>query len=218
MSVGIGAGESDGDFKIPTAEAELVPALQHATLVLKSMRLCVLHLDPESTISGGDLPRVIPFQVFRGPVPQVDSFPEGVISRVKGAVVDVELVREDENVFLSIPSSPCLGVVGGVAVDHIGHLEHFRRLGYTLDGVVYTYVTGREALIPRVHLIVAQHGIADEEGEEGEDQYTKGPDVQPTSAAPNAPTLILKVRLMKVIVLFGDVISIGVVRIRDQSS
>ena len=37
LGVGIRARESDRDFKIPAAEAELVPTLQHATLVLKSM-------------------------------------------------------------------------------------------------------------------------------------------------------------------------------------
>ena len=37
LGIGIRARESNRDFKIPAAEAEFVPTLEHATLVLKSV-------------------------------------------------------------------------------------------------------------------------------------------------------------------------------------
>lgn len=170
MSVGIGAREGDSDFKVPAGKAELVPALQHAALVLKVICLLVLDLDPESTISGSDLAGIIPFQVFGDPVLQVDSFPKGVVTGVEGAAVGIKLVREDENIILSIPSGPCLDILRGIIVNHIACLERDLRVECFRVVAVGYRVGTQEAAIPGVHLVIAHHGIADEEGEEGGNQ------------------------------------------------
>jgi len=178
IALGAGAGtrESDGNFEVPAGKTELIPTLEHATLVLESVCLLVLHLDPKSATSGGDLPRVIPFLVSGSPVPQVDSFPVGIVAGVESATIGVKLVREDKDVFLSIPSGPCLGSLRGITVNQTSHLEVLPWLTYTLIRTVDACVAV-QALPPSVLLIVANDGIADEEGEEGENQYGEGSDV-----------------------------------------
>ena len=123
LGVRVGSRECNRDLKVPAAKAELIPTLQHTALVWKPMRLLVLHLDPESTISGSNLSRVVPLLIPSSPVAKVDSFPVGIITRVEGAAIGIEFVREDENVLFAIPSGPCLGVLGSVVVNQGGHLE-----------------------------------------------------------------------------------------------
>ena len=52
---------------------------------------------------------------------QVNSFPIGIVSRVKRPSVRVELVGEDELVLLIVETRARLGRVWGIRVDELGH-------------------------------------------------------------------------------------------------
>ena len=65
-------------------------------MIIQVVRLLLGERDDETSISRRDRGRVIPFQVIRFPVVEVNGFPVWVVSRIEGATVDVELVREYE--------------------------------------------------------------------------------------------------------------------------
>jgi len=52
--------------------------------------------DLEGPVLGGDSRGVIPLEVARLPVVEVDGFPIWIVARVKGSTVVVEFVREDQ--------------------------------------------------------------------------------------------------------------------------
>jgi hypothetical protein len=52
--------------------------------------------DLEGAVLGGDGGGVIPLEVTRLPVVEVDSFPEWVVAGVERSTVIVEFVREDQ--------------------------------------------------------------------------------------------------------------------------
>lgn len=60
------------------------------------MRLHLLERDDEAPRGGRDRGGVVPLEVVRRPVVQVDGFPVGVVPWVERPTVDVELVGEDE--------------------------------------------------------------------------------------------------------------------------
>lgn len=94
------ARELNARFDISSCEAKFVPTRDHASLVVQVVCLLLLEGDDKTTPLRGDCLRVIPLQVVRRPVVQVDRFPERVVSRVECPVVRVELVGEDKLVRL----------------------------------------------------------------------------------------------------------------------
>ena len=60
------------------------------------MSLLSAQSDLEGPVLGGDGRGVIPLEVSRLPVVEVDGFPIWIVARVKGSTVVVEFVREDQ--------------------------------------------------------------------------------------------------------------------------
>jgi hypothetical protein len=100
---------------IPPRKAKLVPALQHARLVIQAVvrgGIRLLDADAETAVRGRNLACragghvsvvdtpawgslrtwIIPLHVLRGAVPEVDGLPKGVVAWVKGAAVNIKLV------------------------------------------------------------------------------------------------------------------------------
>ena len=65
-------------------------------MVVQIVRLFLGERDDQITALGGDSGWIVPFEIVRFPVVQVDSFPVRVVSRVERPALDVELVGENE--------------------------------------------------------------------------------------------------------------------------
>ena len=61
--------------------------------------------------------RVIPLQVLRRAVPDVRSKPKWVVAWVKGTILSVELIAEDQNHLIAIDTRASLGRIGRVRVN-----------------------------------------------------------------------------------------------------
>lgn len=83
--------------------------------------------DNEGAICGGDLSRVVPLDIFRCAVPNIHTLPEGVISGIECPSVGVKLIREDQFIFLSIETSPGLGLVRCLRIDQLREVGAVRR-------------------------------------------------------------------------------------------
>ena len=84
------------DFKISTRETKLIPTGHHAALVVQIVSFLLRQCDLQGPVLGGNGGGVIPLEVARLPVVQVDSFPVWIVARVESPTVDVEFVREDQ--------------------------------------------------------------------------------------------------------------------------
>lgn len=85
--------------------------------------ICGIHGDDEGTITGGDLLGVVPFKVAGGAVPDIDGLPERIVAGIKGASRGRELVRKDEGIVVTVEARTGKGIVGGIGVNEVGHVE-----------------------------------------------------------------------------------------------
>jgi len=84
------------DFNISSREAELVPTANHPAFVIQIMSFLLRQCDPQGPVLGSYSERVIPLEVTRLPVVQVDGFPVWIVSGVESPSVIVKFIREDQ--------------------------------------------------------------------------------------------------------------------------
>jgi len=92
-----------------------------------------VHGDDEGTITCGDLLGVVPFEVAGGTVPDIDGLPKGIITGVKGASGGGKLIGKDEGIVATVEARAGKGIMGGIEVNEVGHVEEDRRLAGTID-------------------------------------------------------------------------------------
>jgi len=82
-------------LNVSSRETELVPATHHAAFTTQLAGVLPRECDLEGTGLGGDGGGVVPLEVTRVPVVEVDSFPKGIVAGVESSPVVVEFARED---------------------------------------------------------------------------------------------------------------------------
>ena len=75
-----------------------------------------VHGDDEVTVARGDLAWVVPFQISRRAVPEVDCFPVCVVAWVKRPAGFFKFVGKDEFVLFAIEACSCFCSVRGCGV------------------------------------------------------------------------------------------------------
>lgn len=83
----------------------------------------LVHRDNKRAIFRRDLRRIIPFQIRCRTVPNINSFPERIVTGVESASVQVELVGKDEFIIFAVKTAASLCLFGGIRVDELGELE-----------------------------------------------------------------------------------------------
>lgn len=111
--------ERHANFDVAAREAKLVPALQHAGPETKVVIRLLGNRDDELAVFRRNRVRIVPFEIGREPIVQIDSFPKRIIARPEGAAVGIELVRKHQVVRLSIETCTRLCTVRSVFVDQI---------------------------------------------------------------------------------------------------
>ena len=86
----------DRRFDETSSKTEFVPCRHHATSVIQVMILLRGERDLERTIARRDRRGVVPLDVVRLPVVEVDRLPVRVVAGVERPPLDVELVAEHE--------------------------------------------------------------------------------------------------------------------------
>ena len=84
------------DFNISSGETELVPTANHPAFVIQIMSFLLRQRDLQGPVLGGYSEGVIPLEVARLPVVQVDGFPVWIIPGVESPSVIVEFIGEDQ--------------------------------------------------------------------------------------------------------------------------
>jgi len=92
-----------------------------------------IHGDDEGTITGGDLLGVVPLEVAGGTVPDIDGLPKGIVTGVKGASRGGKLVGKDEGIVATVEARAGKGIMGGIEVNEVGHVEEDGRLAGSID-------------------------------------------------------------------------------------
>ena len=85
-----------GSFEIPSRKAKPIPTGYHAALVVQVVSVLLLKGDLQGSVLGGDGGGIVPLEVLRLPVVEVDGLPIWVITGVEGSTVGVEFIREDQ--------------------------------------------------------------------------------------------------------------------------
>lgn len=73
----------------------------------------------EMTIRGGDLPRIIPFEIGSCPIPDIHGFPEWIVAWEESSIRGVEFVRKDQFVVVSVESGSRLCRIRRFGVDQL---------------------------------------------------------------------------------------------------
>ena len=84
------------DFNISSGETELVPTANHPAFVIQIMSFLLRQCDLQGPILGGYSKGVIPLEVSRLPVVQIDGFPVRIVSGVESPSVIVEFIGKDQ--------------------------------------------------------------------------------------------------------------------------
>lgn len=113
----VGTGKSKRDLNVTARETELVPTLKHARAIRHPIRKNVFDSDVKGTISGIDLTWIVPLVITSLQVPEVDRFPIGIIARIKCSVVEIELIRENKIIVLTIETNASFGRVGSIRIN-----------------------------------------------------------------------------------------------------
>lgn len=92
-----------------------------------------IHGDDEGTITGSDLLGVVPLEVADGTVPDIDGLPKGIVTGVKGASRGGKLVGKDEGIVITVEARAGKGIVGGIGVNEVGHVEEDGGLASGID-------------------------------------------------------------------------------------
>ena len=136
--------------------------------------MSAFHGNHEFSVLGGDLARVVPFDIAGRPVMQVHGFPVRIISGVECPTFTFELITEDEVILFAIRTDAGQRIGRGIVVDQRREIGQFVDLAGTISGVEAISVWG-----------VPAKGIDDrvgaEQGEESTCQYEESQNVCPTS-------------------------------------
>jgi len=168
----------------------------------------------KGTIGSIDLTGVVPLKITGSPIPEIDCFPEGVVSRIKCTTIGIELIGKYENVILIVEASACFGRVRCFGVDELGYGKGRGRNG---DGVASGLV---EKEIVSVAVYIGDDGVCNEEGEEGENEEDEDTDVENATGSEKGGGFVDRVRLVEEIFFVRSrlVVYRGVVDIRDEAA
>jgi len=84
------------DFNISSRETEPVPTANHPAFVILIMNFVLRQCNPQGPVLDSYSEGVIPFEVTRLPVVQVDGFPVWIILGVESSSAIVEFIGEDQ--------------------------------------------------------------------------------------------------------------------------
>ena len=134
--------QADANLHITRGETKLVPPLQHPADEVQVMARFAFHGDHEFSVLGGDLGRVIPFDIASWPVVQVHGFPVRIISGIEGPPIAVEFVAEYDMIRHTIRTDATQCVARGIVIDQRREVGKFVDLTGTVDGVETAFVSG----------------------------------------------------------------------------
>ena len=137
-----GPRQADADLDVARRETDLVPPLQHPTDVIQVVSRFAFHGDHELSVLGGDLARVIPFDIVSWPIMQVHGFPVWIVSGVEGSSITFEFITEHDVVRHTIrPDAGLCGSWGGI-IDQRWEVGEFVDLAGAVDGAESISVRG----------------------------------------------------------------------------
>jgi hypothetical protein len=105
----VGTRKSKSDLNVTARETKLVPTLKHARAIRHPIRRNVFDSDVKGTIEGIDLTWIVPLLIASLQVPEVDRFPIGIITGIECSVIEIELIRENKVIGLTIETNASLG-------------------------------------------------------------------------------------------------------------
>jgi hypothetical protein len=88
------ARQRNACFQSAPLEAELVPGLQHTRAVVEVVILESIETKVQGSIGRSYCIWVVPFEILRNTIPDVNTLEIGIVSIVEGSSIDVKLVRE----------------------------------------------------------------------------------------------------------------------------
>lgn len=97
------------------------------------MNRLLRHGDHQIPALGRNRTRIIPLEIIRRPVMQVDTFPVRIITGEESPSVDVEFITECEAVRRAVESCPCVYLVRGILVDQPKITNHGGNLTRGID-------------------------------------------------------------------------------------
>ena len=74
----------------------------------------------KGTIGSIDLTGLVPLNISSSPIPEIDCFPEGVISSKERTAIGIELIGKYEDVVLIVETSAFFGRIRCLGVDELG--------------------------------------------------------------------------------------------------
>ena len=105
----VGTGKDKGDLNVTARETKLVPTLKHARAIRHPILNNIFDSDVKRTIGGIELTCIVPLCIVGLRVPEIDRFPKGVITRIKCTAIDIELIRENKIIRLTIETNASFG-------------------------------------------------------------------------------------------------------------
>lgn len=153
------SGQADANLDITRRETKLVPPLQHPADEIQVMARFAFHGDHELSVLGGDLARVVPFNIAGRPVMQVHGFPVRIIPGIECSSLAFEFITENDVVRHTIRTnaSPC--VSWGSIIDQRREVGEFVDLTSAVDRAEPFFVSGvpGEGIDDRVCAEQSQH-------------------------------------------------------------